>query len=285
MGAGKEFYIPNSLFLNLEFGDVGTSMFSRQACLRIPALTSCGSCCGARRKYITTRPPGQLTPSNESTVSNEEPRVVVPPAGQKAPSSTTFPSSSSVDANSPLLDIVSVYTDKHSPQRTGYISAFQPTTERSFYPQHESIHVPAIQEFQPTPKSSAAPAIDSKVGYAIYVNNSTRNTHVTITNHNRDPIVVVSAGILGLKNSKRGTQEAGAATLKEALKRFAEKYPVDKKDVFIELVFKGFGPGRKGAMTTIMGPHGDLIRPKINRITDATALAIGRTKVKNPKRR
>jgi len=97
--------------------------------------------------------------------------------------------------------------------------------------------------------------------------------------------VVLSAGRLGLKHSKRATHEAGAATAMEALKRFTEIYPELRQYGKIELVLKGFGPGRQGALSTIFGPMGEVIRGRINRVTDATSLAIGGEKARNRRRR
>lgn len=183
-----------------------------------------------------------------------------------------------------------MYTDKASQNRkpkSPDISAFQPTTEPSFYPQAKSIPIPPIHNAPPPPIPILSPTIvhGKRPHYSIYINNSTRNTHVTITNQNRDPIIVMSAGILGLRHKQRATHEAGAATLHAALKRFSEKHPVATENVIIELILKGFGPGRNGALATIFGPHGDVIRSKIARVTDATRLTIGSTKGRNKRRR
>ena len=75
---------------------------------------------------------------------------------------------------------------------------------------------------------------------------------------------------MGLKHSKRATHEAGAATAEEALKQFMNRLPDSKDDVRIELILKGFGPGRRGALATILGPMGEDIRNRISRVTDAT---------------
>jgi len=61
--------------------------------------------------------------------------------------------------------------------------------------------LPASTTTQPT-QPTINPSIttqDSRQHYALCVNNSSRNTHVIIINHNRDPVVVVSSGILDLK--------------------------------------------------------------------------------------
>jgi small subunit ribosomal protein S11 len=264
-------------------------MFSRQARLRIPALTSHGSRSSRRINY-STQSDDPSPPASESVPPTEEPEDVPPTwPTQPAPSPAhKFPPYNSII--SPLLNLLPMYTDKSSQNRRSKspdISAFQPTTEPSFYPQSKSIRIPQIQNAPPPPIPQLSPTIlqARRPNYAIYINNSTRNTHVTITDQNRDPIIVMSAGILGLRHKQRATHEAGAATLHEALKRFSEKHPVATENVFIELVLKGFGPGRNGALATIFGPHGDVIRSKILRITDATTLTVGATKGPNKRRR
>jgi small subunit ribosomal protein S11 len=120
--------------------------------------------------------------------------------------------------------------------------------------------------------------------YHLHINTSTKNIHVTITNHRHDPVVVLSAGRLGLKHSRRGTIEAGVETTLQALKMFREKYPSVVRQGEVELVLKGYGRARDGAINAILGPMGAGILARINRVTDATTLAIGGVKAPNPKR-
>jgi len=56
-------------------------------------------------------------------------------------------------------------------------------------------------------------------------------------------------------------------------------------DNVFELVLKGFGPGRNAALPTILGPHGDTIRAKSNRIIDAMRIAVGLMKITNKRKR
>jgi ribosomal protein S11 len=63
-----------------------------------------------------------------------------------------------------------------------------------------------------------------------------------------------------------------------------EKYPDAARLGEVELVLKGYGKAREGAMAVILGPKGDAIRARINRVTETTTLAIGNVKARNPKR-
>jgi len=53
----------------------------------------------------------------------------------------------------------------------------------------------------------------------------------------------------------------------------------------VEIVLKGFGQGRRGFISAINGQHGDFLRKKVVRVTDATPLVIGGTRVSNKRRR
>jgi len=109
-----------------------------------------------------------------------------------------------------------------------------------------------------------------------------RNIHITITDHKRNPLISMSAGQIGLKHSKRGTIEAGLETSIRAFKKLADLSRDIEK---VEIVLKGFRLGRSGFLTALMGQQGDFLRSKIVRITDATPLRIGSSKVRNTKRR
>ena len=118
--------------------------------------------------------------------------------------------------------------------------------------------------------------------YFVHAVATTRNIHVTITNYKKNPLVSVSAGQLGLKHSKRGTIEAGLDTTIKAFQKLEEsEYNIDK----VEVVLKGFNKGRNGFLSALLGHHGDFLRKKVVRITDATPLRIGSGKVRNYRRR
>jgi small subunit ribosomal protein S11 len=53
----------------------------------------------------------------------------------------------------------------------------------------------------------------------------------------------------------------------------------------VELILKGFGKGRQGFLSAISGQHGEFLKDKVVRITDATPLRIGGTRLPNKRRR
>jgi small subunit ribosomal protein S11 len=52
----------------------------------------------------------------------------------------------------------------------------------------------------------------------------------------------------------------------------------------LEIVYRGFGPGREAASKVIMGSEGSNIRNKIVKLTDATRLKFGGTRSPAPRR-
>lgn len=52
----------------------------------------------------------------------------------------------------------------------------------------------------------------------------------------------------------------------------------------VELVYRGFGPGREAVTKAILGNEGKLFRPLINKLSDSTRLKFGGTRSKKPRR-
>jgi small subunit ribosomal protein S11 len=143
----------------------------------------------------------------------------------------------------------------------------------------------------PTPGSSTAQSIPlplhpinrRRPGYLhIHAVSVTKNIHITITDHNHNTLIAMSAGRLGLKHSKRQTREAAHDTAVAAFEKLAStNYNIQQ----VELILKGFGKGRQGFLSAISGQHGEFLKDKVVRITDATPLRIGGTRLPNKRRR
>src|SRR5436190_15558338 len=168
-------------------------MLIRQSIHRIPSSTSKTTCCKAKRQY-TSRPP--IPPILPTENAESEPV----PATWPTRSSQPFPSPPSKPSISPLLDLIPLLTNKSSskrPRQSKDISAFLPQTIKAFYPQEEGVLLAARPNpsLDRTPRTAASQEDrfqSLKHSYHIHINNSTRNTHITITNHKHDPIVVLS---------------------------------------------------------------------------------------------
>lgn len=132
------------------------------------------------------------------------------------------------------------------------------------------------------------------------------NTHITFTAPSRDPILSISTGQLGFKKAQRKTFDAsyqlaaytmrkistaqwriggknakasaaGAGAGTGALKTIRD---IGTKDtgVGIELIMRGYGPGREAFTKALLGNEGGMLKPMIVRVTDATRLKFGGTR-------
>ncbi|KIV88797.1 hypothetical protein PV10_08440 [Exophiala mesophila] len=133
--------------------------------------------------------------------------------------------------------------------------------------------------------------------YHIHVYAHKHNMHLTLTEPGRSPILSLSAGKLGLRNSQRATYDAcyqlttyffrkmmekqwrlggKKATTNPLLTFEAIKTPrLGHKSLGIEVVFRGFGPGREAFQKCLLGTEGKFLRGLISRVTDSTRLKFG----------
>jgi small subunit ribosomal protein S11 len=109
------------------------------------------------------------------------------------------------------------------------------------------------------------------------------NTHLTLTKPNRDALISVSCGNIGFRKAGRGTYDAGYQLAAFVMSRIQDKglLPQIKK---LELVYRGFGPGREAVTKAILGSEGKRIRGLICRLSDSTRLKFGGVRSKKPRR-
>jgi small subunit ribosomal protein S11 len=109
------------------------------------------------------------------------------------------------------------------------------------------------------------------------------NTHITCTRPNREPIISMSCGNIGFKKSRRGTFDAAYSLTKYVLERLIHMgWP--PKMQRLEVVLRGYGPGREAAIKVLMSPEGKMLRDKIVRVADSTRLKFAGTRSKKPRR-
>ena len=106
-----------------------------------------------------------------------------------------------------------------------------------------------------------------------------------------------SCGNIGLRKAQRGTFDAAYQLATYAMRKMAMHQwrvggkkmnlnqmktlrDVGTKDsgVGIEVVLRGFGPGREAFQKALLGTEGQMIKPMIVRVTDATRLKFGGTR-------
>ncbi|KAH6615241.1 mitochondrial ribosomal protein-like protein subunit S18 [Boeremia exigua] len=109
------------------------------------------------------------------------------------------------------------------------------------------------------------------------------NTHLTFAKPNRDALISVSCGNIGFRKAGRGTYDAGYQLAAFVMSRIRDKglLPQIQK---LELIYRGFGPGREAVTKAILGSEGKQIRPLIVRLSDSTRLKFGGVRGKKPRR-
>ncbi|KAF2471909.1 translational machinery component [Lindgomyces ingoldianus] len=109
------------------------------------------------------------------------------------------------------------------------------------------------------------------------------NTHITLTKPNRNALISVSCGNIGFRKAGRGTYDAAYQLAAFVMSRIQDKgLLVDIQKM--EVIYRGFGPGREAVTKAILGSEGRKIRDKIIRLSDATRLKFGGTRSPAPRR-
>ena len=122
---------------------------------------------------------------------------------------------------------------------------------------------------------------DDRHKFNIYA--TKHNTHITLANPKRDALISVSCGNIGFRKAGRGTYDAGYQLAAFVMSRIQDKglLPQIQK---LELVYRGFGPGREAVTKAILGSEGKNIRPLIVKLSDSTRLKFGGVRSKKPRR-
>lgn len=117
----------------------------------------------------------------------------------------------------------------------------------------------------------------------LHVYATKHNTHITLTKPNRDALISVSCGNIGFRKAGRGSYDAAYQLAAYVMSRIQDKGLLTQIQK-IELIYRGFGPGREAVTKAILGSEGKNIRGKIVRLTDATRLKFGGVRSPSPRR-
>ncbi|KAF4506247.1 hypothetical protein G6O67_006350 [Ophiocordyceps sinensis] len=123
--------------------------------------------------------------------------------------------------------------------------------------------------------------VESLEPFHLHIYSHRHNTHITFTRPSRDPIMSLSCGNLGFRKSRRGTFDSAYSLTKYVLERLIY---TDVRFERLELVMRGFGPGREAAIKVLMSPEGKFFREKIVRVADSTRVKFGGTRSEKPRR-
>ena len=131
--------------------------------------------------------------------------------------------------------------------------------------------------------------------YHLHVYAHKHNTHVTFTDPSRSSILSTSCGNIGLRKAQRGSFEAAYNLATYTMRKMAQiqwrlggkkmtMNPLrtlkdvgnrDSGGVGIEVVMRGYGPGREAFQKALLGQEGQMVKPFVVRVTDGTRLKFG----------
>ncbi|KAH8629368.1 hypothetical protein IG631_16625 [Alternaria alternata] len=119
--------------------------------------------------------------------------------------------------------------------------------------------------------------------HKLHVYATKHNTHLCLTQPNRNPLISVSCGNIGFRKAGRGSYDAAYQLAAFLMNRIQDKglLPQIQK---LELIYRGFGPGREAVTKAILGSEGKRIRPLIVKLADSTRLKFGGVRSKKPRR-
>jgi small subunit ribosomal protein S11 len=145
--------------------------------------------------------------------------------------------------------------------------------------------IPGQQEYRNMAEGDWTP--DNRHHLHIYAHK--HNTHITLTEPNRNALISLSCGNIGFKKAGRGTYDAAYQLAAFVMARIQDKgYLIGTERGAgikeIELIYRGFGQGREAVTKAILGSEGRNIRPLINKLSDSTRLKFGGTRSKKPRR-
>ena len=131
-------------------------------------------------------------------------------------------------------------------------------------------------------------AVFAREPHRLHCYSTRHNTHLTLSRPNNEPVLAVSAGQVGFRKGARGSWDAGyqlATYVMRLIKDRGWLVPGHKDSVSrVEVVFRGFGEGRKAFESALLGTEGRFVRGLIVSVTDATRTKFGGTRSKNPRR-
>ena len=109
------------------------------------------------------------------------------------------------------------------------------------------------------------------------------NTHITITDPNRNALISMSCGSIGFRKSGRKHDDSAFQLAGFVLSQMNER-GIPPQIKRLEVVLRGFGAGREAVTKAILGLEGRWLRSKVVKVTDATRLKFGGTRSPKPSR-
>ncbi|KAL9598576.1 MAG: hypothetical protein Q9219_004407 [cf. Caloplaca sp. 3 TL-2023] len=254
-------------------------------------------CAQCRQRLLPNRPsvrplstssPRAADPPPDSPLldfSNSKPSAAEPstePSAQEPTDQTTSSSPPSEPTAPPSL--LSQLRSRQSPQRpeNSPKPSSYGTSLASIYEKAKTT-TPEATSLRSQLDLAAAAASGGPEPHHLHVYSTRHNTHITLTNPNRDAIISVSAGTIGFRKATRGTYDAGYQLGAYVMGRIQQQGLLAKIQG-LEVVLRDFGPGREAVSKVLLGSEGRNLRGRVVRVCDATRLKFGGTRSKNQRR-
>ena len=127
--------------------------------------------------------------------------------------------------------------------------------------------------------------------HKLHIYATKHNTHVTLSDGVRNPVLSVSTGQLNFRKAHRGTYDAAFQLGAYVLARIKNMGLLDNGYTGrggpirqLEIVFRDFGIGREALSKLLLGGEGKELKSRVIRVMDSTRLKQGGTRSPNPRR-
>jgi small subunit ribosomal protein S11 len=129
-----------------------------------------------------------------------------------------------------------------------------------------------------------APKVEEKPEpHHFHVYATRHNTHITLTDPKRNPIISLSCGNIGFKHSARKHYDSAYQLASHVMDRMEDR-GINSQIKELEVILRGFGAGREAVTKALLGLEGRQLRHKVVKVADATRLKFGGTRSKKPRR-
>ncbi|KAL5615579.1 hypothetical protein BROUX41_005622 [Berkeleyomyces rouxiae] len=235
-----------------------------------------------RRADESQQPPkSPLTAPAELSTTSSEPSA---PVDTSASTSAETPKPSSTSASSALSSpLAHLYPSAQDKEASKPKTPELRQLSNSLFAATGKANSTNVQEADAPLTDAKANEDDSVEPYHFHVYSHKHNTHITVTRPNRNPIISMSCGNIGIRKSRRKNYDAAYQLTAYVLERLYHEGWQEKINN-LEVVLKGFGAGREAATKVLLGQEGKLLSDKIIRVADATTIKFGGTRSKNPRR-
>lgn len=123
----------------------------------------------------------------------------------------------------------------------------------------------------------------SEEPHHLHVYATKHNTHITLTEPNRNSLISASTGNIGFKKSGRKHYDSAFQLAGYVMGKIQEKGLLPKIKN-LEICLRGFGAGREAVTKALLGTEGKNLRGKVVKVSDATRLKFGGTRSPKPRR-